>query len=67
MPAGQRAKEQTLNPPAKAAAISALLVAADQLTKSLITAAFLPGESVWIARPLLHLTYVQNPWAAFGP
>ena len=66
MPAGQRAKDQTLTPPAKAAAISALLVAADQLTKSLVVAAFLPGESVWIARPLLHLTYVQNTGAAFG-
>ena len=66
MPAGQRAKEQTLTPPAKAAAISALLVAADQLTKSAVASSLLPGESVWIARPLLHLTYVQNTGAAFG-
>src|SRR3989338_2611787 len=66
MPAGQRAKEQTLTPSAKAAAVSTVLVAADQLTKSLVVSSFLPGESVWIARPLLHLTYVQNTGAAFG-
>ena len=66
VPAGQRAKEQTLTPPTKAAAISTVLVAADQFTKSLVAASCLPGESLWILRPLLHLTYVQNTGAAFG-
>jgi signal peptidase II len=43
-----------------------LLVVADQFTKSLIVAAFLPGQSVPLGHPWLHLTYVQNTGAAFG-
>jgi len=46
--------------------VSALLVAADQFTKFLIVAAFLPGQSVTLGHPFFHLTYVQNTGAAFG-
>ena len=41
-------------------------MAADQFTKSLIVAAFLPGQSISLGYPWLHLTYVQNTGAAFG-
>ncbi|MBI4003850.1 MAG: signal peptidase II [Candidatus Omnitrophica bacterium] len=46
--------------------MSALLVAADQLTKFLVVTAFLPGQRVVVGHPFFHLTYVQNTGAAFG-
>ena len=46
--------------------ISGLTLAADQLTKLAITAAFQPGQSLPLLAPILHLTYVQNTGAAFG-
>jgi len=46
--------------------ISGLTLAADQLTKYLIAAAFHPGESLPLVPRVLHLTYVQNTGAAFG-
>ena len=46
--------------------ISGLTLAADQLTKHLIAAAFHPGESLPLLPRVLHLTYVQNTGAAFG-
>jgi len=46
--------------------ISGLTLAADQLTKHLIAAAFHPGESLPLVPRVLHLTYVQNTGAAFG-
>ena len=41
-------------------------MAADQFTKFLIVAAFLPRQSVTLGHPFFHLTYVQNTGAAFG-
>lgn len=46
--------------------LSGLILVADQCTKHLIVSRFAPGESLPILPPLLHLTYVQNPGAAFG-
>ena len=46
--------------------ISALTLAADQLTKFLIVSTFSPGESLPVCPPALYLTYVQNTGAAFG-
>ena len=46
--------------------MSGVILAADQLTKRLITASFAPGHSVPVLPPLLSLTYVQNTGAAFG-
>lgn len=46
--------------------MSALLVAADQLTKFLVVTTFLPGQRVVLGHPFFHLTYVQNTGAAFG-
>ena len=46
--------------------ISGLTLAADQLTKALIVASFVRGESLPLLPPLLCLTYVQNTGAAFG-
>ena len=46
--------------------ISGLTLAADQLTKALIVASFVHGESLPLLPPLLCLTYVQNTGAAFG-
>jgi len=46
--------------------IAGLTVVADQLTKSLVAAAFAPGESLPLLSRVLHLTYVQNTGAAFG-
>lgn len=44
----------------------ALILAADQLTKYVISANFLPGESLPIVPHIFHITYVLNPGAAFG-
>lgn len=38
----------------------------DQLTKLLIRLNFFPNQSVPIIPRIFHLTYVQNPGAAFG-
>ena len=46
--------------------ISGFTLAIDQLTKTLLRAAFAPGESHPLLPPLLSLTYVQNTGAAFG-
>jgi len=46
--------------------ISAATLAADQLTKLAVTAAFHPGDSVPLLPPALYLSYVQNTGAAFG-
>lgn len=44
----------------------ALILAADQLTKYVISANFLPGESLPVVPHIFHITYVLNPGAAFG-
>ena len=46
--------------------IAGVTLVADQLTKSLVAAAFLPGQSLPLVPRALHLTYVQNTGAAFG-
>lgn len=42
------------------------VVALDQITKALIRASFVPGESLALIDGLFHLTYVRNIGAAFG-
>ena len=46
--------------------ISALTLAADQLTKYLTVQFLMPGASLPLVPPALSLTYVQNTGAAFG-
>ena len=70
----QRAKEQTVTsaPPPSPARIrwpwlvSGLTFLADQLSKYAVASSLRPGESLPLAPPVLHLTYVQNTGAAFG-
>ena len=71
MPAGERAKEQTvISQPLvfrpRPWIISCLTLAADQATKSLLVSSFAPGHSLPLLPPVLRLTYVQNTGAAFG-
>jgi signal peptidase II len=72
LPAGERAKEQTLTAlrpialHARPWLIAGLTLGADQLTKLLIRTSFAPGQTVPVLNPLLSLTYVQNTGAAFG-
>ena len=74
LPAVQRAKEQTVTSssvPSHARLrwpwlISGLTLLADQLSKYAVAASLRPGESLLLAPPVLHLTYVQNTGAAFG-
>ncbi|HHV07137.1 MAG TPA: signal peptidase II [Firmicutes bacterium] len=42
------------------------MVAIDQFTKALIRRTLLPGQSLPIWPGVFHLSYVQNPGAAFG-
>jgi signal peptidase II len=46
--------------------VAALVLALDRWTKSLVTAHFLPGESMIVVPHLLWFTYVQNTHGAFG-
>lgn len=70
--ANQRAKEQTVISPRLSTLrlrpwlIGCLTLAADQLTKWIVTITFVQGQSLPILPPVLHLTYVQNIGAAFG-
>ena len=71
LPAGQRAKKQTVSAARSPRALSSWLIgglifAADQLTKAFIVSALAPGESRPLIPNLLHLTHVQNTGAAFG-
>ncbi|NLG87256.1 MAG: signal peptidase II [Firmicutes bacterium] len=43
-----------------------IIVALDQLAKALIRRSLLPGQSLPIWPGIFHLSYVQNPGAAFG-
>ncbi len=45
---------------------AALLVVADQLTKSLISNSFYLGESVSVISGVLNFTYIHNSGAVFG-
>lgn len=49
-----------------ALAVIILLVAADQITKLLISSHFEVGESLHVINGLLDFTYIQNRGAAFG-
>lgn len=46
--------------------VIAVVLAADQLSKYLIRANFVLGESLPVIDSFFHLTYVENPGAAFG-
>lgn len=46
--------------------IAAIVLMLDQLTKYLVQVYFQPGHSLPIFDDIFHLTYVQNPGAAFG-
>lgn len=46
--------------------VVAVILAADQLSKYLIRANFALGESMPIIDNFFHLTYIENPGAAFG-
>ena len=49
------------------AALSFLLILAlDQLSKAYIVHTLLPDEGWAVVRDIFHITYVQNPGAAFG-
>jgi signal peptidase II len=41
-------------------------LAADQITKSIVRARMIPGESIPLLQDVFHLTYVRNSGAAFG-
>ena len=46
--------------------ISGLTFLTDQLSKYAVVSFLQPGQSLPLAPPVLHLTYVQNTGAAFG-
>lgn len=46
--------------------IAALVVAADQLTKYLVTVTMEMGQTITVIENFLYITYVRNPGAAFG-
>ncbi|MDQ2662769.1 MAG: signal peptidase II [Candidatus Eremiobacteraeota bacterium] len=47
-------------------AVAALVIALDQITKRLILAHFLPGESKLVVHDVLRWTYEPNTHGAFG-
>lgn len=46
--------------------ITILLVVVDQVSKQLVRSMMVPGETIPLVPNIFHLTYVQNPGAAFG-
>ncbi len=46
--------------------IAACIVAADQISKYMVTICMQTGQSIVLIRDFLHITYVLNPGAAFG-
>lgn len=46
--------------------ITVLLVVLDQVSKYLVRLLMVPGETIPVVPHIFHLTYVQNPGAAFG-
>lgn len=50
----------------KAAFSFLLILLIDQLVKYYVELTMLPGESIPIAAPFFHITFVLNPGAAFG-
>ncbi|KYH32566.1 lipoprotein signal peptidase [Moorella mulderi DSM 14980] len=46
--------------------LAALVLGIDQLSKYIIRANFQPNESLPVINSVFHLTYVNNPGAAFG-
>ena len=47
-------------------AISSLLVAADQAVKFFVVSSMRLGESIPVMAGIFHVTYIENPGAAFG-
>jgi len=45
---------------------AALAILLDQISKSMVQALMLPGQSFPVIRNVIHLTYVKNTGAAFG-
>ncbi len=50
----------------KAAFSFLLILLIDQLVKYYVELTMLPGESIPVAAPFFHITFVLNPGAAFG-
>lgn len=46
--------------------IAGAIILLDQVSKYLVRAMMVPGESIPLIPKVFHLTYVQNPGAAFG-
>lgn len=46
--------------------IALVIVLLDQATKLLVRMHMMPGDSIPLIPKIFHLTYVQNPGAAFG-
>ena len=46
--------------------ISSLLVAADQAVKFFVVSSMRLGESIPVMAGIFHVTYIENPGAAFG-
>lgn len=44
----------------------AMIVVGDQISKLVISANMLEGQSIPVLPPVLYITYVRNPGAAFG-
>ena len=47
-------------------AISGVLVAADQAVKCFVASSMQLGESIPVVAGIFHITYIENPGAAFG-
>ena len=50
----------------KAALLFGGTVILDQAVKAYVASTMLPGESIPVAAPFFHITFVLNPGAAFG-
>jgi signal peptidase II len=49
-----------------ALAVTAAVVAADQISKTLVSANLEIGEAVWLIRPFLKITLAHNPFGVFS-
>lgn len=52
--------------PLKLSALGAGVLLLDQLSKAVVSRTMSPGQSLALMSEILHVTYVQNPGAAFG-
>lgn len=46
--------------------VAVCIVVADQLVKAWARSSMVPGESLPVLQGIFHITYVENPGAAFG-